>query len=348
MPAYTEPMGAFLAFGSVIMTVASIVVLAFCFSEHWRRRRAAIRALETLFAQKTPAELKGGSVVLAGIARPKKSSDAFIARGHTRTDRVQRGRSQVWERVETVVESKSFDLLLESGEKVRIVLGKKASFVVETAAREASAYDRRITDWEVRAGEDVRVEGRLSRDQGKGRGYRDDKGGWVMRSDVEPTIVRTRGAIYEWERTQMAPPVLRAIGIALIAFCGYGAVDLAMVESSMVSAEGVASTKPVERQNRKGERKSGVDMTVTFKTAEGHTRICGPIRGDGVAEGERVAIRYSKTDRDRCLRAASYGRGDIDIAYFVASLVLISGAAAMLMTRRDPWIGALPWFRRKR
>ena len=341
-------MGSLLAFGSVVLTLVSLVAITGAYVAHWRQRRAAIRELDAFFKQSSPTKLQAGRATLFGKVRSKKTAkESSVASGRAVSELVQSGRAQSWERTETAMRSRSFDLETHSGERVRVILGKGAKLSVESDAHENNAPRLRIVEWEIGDGDEVAVEGELRRDTAKAEGYRDGRGRWVIDGRADATLLRTRGAIRAWQQTRLGPPSLAIVGLPLIAFCVYGALDLAMVESSMRPAEGIATVKQVERVGRKGKRIPGQDMTVSFKTEEGHKRTCGPIRGDGVTNGALVAIRYSTTDRDRCLRAGEYGRGTGDILYAVASLVLFSGAVAMWLIRVDGWIGSRPWFQRE-
>ncbi len=202
--------------GGLSLAGASLVGAAF--GRYRRSRFRRIQATKELL-QPTSAGLKPGPARVQGVARKRKpSEDDVLLSGGLVTLRVQSGRGSAWKLSDRTREARSFHLISDANEEIRVSLPRSARWSIETDAREINTPDQRSVHFELRDGERVSVEGMLEHVAIKGSaGYRDRPRRWQITSRGQPIVVRTEGALIALERTEFAPNWVWAFLVVMIA-----------------------------------------------------------------------------------------------------------------------------------
>lgn len=212
--------GAIVMLGVVGSTLSGLAVITTFIGHRWRRRQALTAQRQKL--ARPPLVLAEGFQRLHGIAKKRRrGEDDVIASGCNTSVIVVSGRQRFWKRDESRQEGRSFNLVTDSGVKVRVPL-RNSGWTLETAARERNGPERRSVEYELTDGERVWVEGELYAVTRKSKeaGYRDSapEKRWAFKADGAEIRMWTEGSLHAYEATEFLPPVFSILVWAFVAF----------------------------------------------------------------------------------------------------------------------------------
>jgi hypothetical protein len=221
--------GAIEAVSALGSALSGAAVITTFIAYRWRRARQLAEQRKKL--ARPPLELREGYCRLNGIAKKRRRSEHdVLASGCNVSVIVVSGRERYWKRAETRQEARSFNLLTDNGEKVRVCL-RDSGWTLETAARERNGPERRSVEYDLTDGERVWVEGELQAVVRKRKaGYRDNGSlkRWEFKADGAEIRMWTEGALAAHEATVFLPPVFSILLWSFVAFMLGWSLSIAM------------------------------------------------------------------------------------------------------------------------
>ncbi len=159
-----------------------------------------------------PLELEPGPQRLHGTAKKRRrSEDDVLCSGSNVSVIVAEKRARYWKRSESIQEARSFNLVTDQGDKIRVRL-RGNEWSLETDARQRNGPERRSVEYQLADGERVWVEGELRAVNSKTTtaGYRDGAPTtrWEVVANEEPIKLWTEGALYAHKATEFLPPFM--------------------------------------------------------------------------------------------------------------------------------------------